>query len=107
MIKAFLDYPPVTHISQNCSFTGNKSQTSALGHQIHVGESEEREDERKNTRGILSATWLHIVRSHLDQSQTRAQLAHPEPYAGRPGATLTFKYPLNYSANRHWQSSCV
>lgn len=102
MSKAFLDCTS----AKICCFTGDKSQTSALGHQIHVGESEEREndseEERKTTTGILSATWLdvsgcvhHFVSSHLDLSQTRAQLAHPEPCAGRPGSTLTFKYPLN------------
>lgn len=95
------------HISQNlCCFTGDKSQTCTLGAQIHVAESEEREndseEERKTTRGILSATWLDVsgrlhyfVSNHLDPSQTRAQHGHPEPCAGRPGSTLTFKYPLN------------
>lgn len=56
MSKAFLDCTSaITYVALQ------ESQTSALGHQIHVGESEEREnnskeEERKTTRGILSAT---------------------------------------------------
>lgn len=76
----------------------------ALWHQINDGKSEERENDRKaeKRKTTPAVTWLEMsscvhcfVSSHLGLSQTRAQLTQPGPQAGRPGSTLTFKYPLN------------